>query len=107
MRVIERFEELVVKVLEVMGRVLDGDEVDVLTHPTVGPLFGSFKLEHHVYTIPFRLYNSWLHNNRTKIGLDMSQVKIPQMKLGLNQLWDTPSNDEKQWVQVNPSRPLS
>lgn len=27
--VIERFEELVVKVLEVMGRVLDGDEVDV------------------------------------------------------------------------------
>lgn len=29
MRVIERFEELVVKVLEVMGRVLDGDEVDV------------------------------------------------------------------------------
>lgn len=27
--VIERFEELVVKVIEVMGRVLDGDEVDV------------------------------------------------------------------------------
>ena len=23
--------------------------------------------------------------------------------LELNQLWDTPSNDEKQWVQVNPS----
>ncbi len=29
MRVIERFEELVVKVIEVMGSVLDGDEVDV------------------------------------------------------------------------------
>ena len=49
------------------GDIIDIDiESNVLTHPTVGPLFGSFKLEHHVYTVPFRLYNSWLHNNRTK-----------------------------------------
>ena len=86
-----------------------GDTIDidinssVLTHPTTGPLFGSFKLEHHVYTGPVRLYNSWLHNNRTKIGLNMEQVKLPQIKVKLNQLWDTPSNDEKQWIQVNPS----
>lgn len=76
---------------------------NVLTHPTTGPLFGSFKLEHHVYTGPVRLYNSWLHNNRTKIGLNMEQVKLPQIKVKLNQLWDSPSNDEKQWLQVNPS----
>ena len=51
------------------GDIIDIDiEANVLTHPTVGPLFGSFKLEHHVYTIPFRLYNSWLHNNRTKMN---------------------------------------
>ena len=68
------------------GDIIDIDiEANVLTHPTIGPLFGSFKLEHHVYTIPFRLYNSWLHNNRTKIGLDMSQVKIPQLNVGLIQ----------------------
>lgn len=76
---------------------------NVLTHPTTGPLFGSFKLEHHVYTGPVRLYNSWLHNNRTKIGLNMEQVKLPQIKVNIKTLSDTPSNEEKQWIQVNPS----
>lgn len=86
------------------GDTFDIDiDSNVLTHPTTGPLFGSFKLEHHVYTGPVRLYNSWLHNNRTKIGLNMEQVKLPQIKVKLNQLWDAPSNDEKQWIQVNPS----
>lgn len=86
------------------GDTFDIDiDSNVLTHPTTGPLFGSFKLEHHVYTGPVRLYNSWLHNNRTKIGLNMEQVKLPQIKVKLNQLWDTPSNNEKQWIQVNPS----
>ena len=33
----------------------------------------------------------------------MEQVKLPQIKVKLNQLWDFPSNDEKQWIQVNPS----
>jgi hypothetical protein len=75
--------------------------VNFLTHPTVGPLFGSFKLEHHIYTIPFRLYNSWLHNNRTKIGLDMSQVKIPQLNVALKNTDNPTANDE--WTQVNPS----
>lgn len=86
------------------GDTFDIDiDSNVLTHPTTGPLFGSFKLEHHIYTGPVRLYNSWLHNNRTKIGLNMEQVRLPQIKVKLNQLWDSPSNDEKQWVQVNPS----
>lgn len=86
------------------GDTFDIDiDSNVLTHPTTGPLFGSFKLEHHVYTGPVRLYNSWLHNNRTKIGLNMEQVKLPQIRVKLNQLWDAPSNDEKQWIQINPS----
>ena len=86
------------------GDTFDIDiDSNVLTHPTTGPLFGSFKLEHHIYTGPVRLYNSWLHNNRTKIGLNMEQVKLPQIKVTLNQLWDNPSNEEKQWIQVNPS----
>lgn len=84
------------------GDIIDIDiEANVLTHPTVGPLFGSFKLEHHVYTVPFRLYNSWLHNNRTKIGLDMSQVKIPQLNVGLKKTDNPKAEDE--WTQVNPS----
>lgn len=86
------------------GDTFDIDiDSNVLTHPTTGPLFGSFKLEHHIYTGPVRLYNSWLHNNRTKIGLNMEQVKLPQMKVTIKTTADTPSNEEKQWIQVNPS----
>lgn len=86
------------------GDTFDIDiDSNVLTHPTTGPLFGSFKLEHHVYTGPVRLYNSWLHNNRTKIGLNMEQVKLPQIKVNIKTLSDSPSNEKKQWIQVNPS----
>jgi hypothetical protein len=86
------------------GDTFDIDiDSNVLTHPTTGPLFGSFKLEHHIYTGPVRLYNSWLHNNRTKIGLNMEQVKLPQIKTRIRTLSDTPSNEEEQWIQVNPS----
>ena len=54
-------------------------EASVLTHPTVGPLFGSFKLQGEYYVCPIRLYNSWLHNNRTGIGMKMSDIKLPMM----------------------------
>lgn len=88
------------------GDILDIDiEANALTHPTVGPLFGSFKLEHHLYTIPFRLYNSWLHNNRAKIGLDMSQVKIPQIQATIKES-DNPSSEDE-FTQINPSCLLS
>lgn len=54
-----------------------------LTHPTLGPLFGSYKLQHFVFTCPMRLYNSWLHNNRTGIGMKMSQIKLPRITIGI------------------------
>lgn len=86
------------------GDTFDIDiDANVLTHPTTGPLFGSFKLEHHIYTAPVRLYNSWLHNNRTKIGLNMAQVKLPQMTVTLNATHDNAKTEETQWNQVNPS----
>lgn len=89
------------------GDTFDIDiDANVLTHPTTGPLFGSFKLEHHIYTVPVRLYNSWLHNNRTKIGLNMSQVKLPQITVTLKKTHDNvykKNEEEFQWKQVNPS----
>lgn len=86
------------------GDTFDIDvDANVLTHPTTGPLFGSFKLEHHIYAAPVRLYNSWLHNNRTKIGLNMAQVKLPQINVTLNNEYDTITKEEEQWNQVNPS----
>lgn len=86
------------------GDTFDIDiDANVLTHPTTGPLFGSFKLEHHIYAAPVRLYNSWLHNNRTKIGLNMAKVKLPQISVTLNSEYDTMTTEEDQWNQVNPS----
>ena len=53
----------------------------VLTHPTVGPLFGSYKLQLDIFTCPIRLYNSALHNNQLNVGLDMSKVKLPRFEV--------------------------
>ena len=52
----------------------------VMTHPTVGPLFGSYKLQLDLFECPIRLYNAMLHNNALKIGLDMSKVKFQKVK---------------------------
>lgn len=57
---------------------------EVLTHPTVGPLFGSFKWQLDIFTCPIRLYNSLLHNNALNIGLDMSKVKFPKFAVKVN-----------------------
>lgn len=64
---------------------LPGDTFDinidtkVLTHPTVGPLFGSYKLQIDIFTAPIRLYNAMLHNNALNVGLDISKVKLPTL----------------------------
>lgn len=48
-----------------------------LTHPTIGPLFGSFKQQNDFFFCPIRLYNAMLHNNALNIGLNMKSVKFP------------------------------
>ena len=64
---------------------LPGDTVNInlntkiLTHPTIGPLFGSFKFQADVFTCPIRLYNAQLHNNKLGIGMDMKKVKLPKL----------------------------
>lgn len=66
------------KIYAQKGDIFDIDlNSKALTHPTVGPLFGAYKLQHFVFTCPIRLYNSWLHNNRLGVGLKMSQIKLP------------------------------
>lgn len=62
---------------------LPGDTFDIElqahtnTHPTVGPLFGSFKLQYDLFLCPIRLYHSALHNNALGIGMKMNQIKLP------------------------------
>ena len=41
-------------------------DTKIMTHPTVGPLFGTFKFQADVFTCPIRLYNAMLHNNATE-----------------------------------------
>lgn len=71
-----------------MSRVaLPGDtwdlelDADVLTHPTIGPLFGDYKLQVDTFFAPLRLYNSAIHNNMVGIGLKMQNVLLPKMRL--------------------------
>lgn len=66
------------KLVAQKGDIFDIQMINkTLTRPTVGPLFGAYKLQHFIFTVPIRLYNSWLHNNRTRIGLKMSDIKLP------------------------------
>lgn len=69
------------KILCQKGDIIDINLINkTLSQPTLGPLFGSFKLQHFLFFGGFRLYNSWLHNNRTGIGMKMSDIKLPMMK---------------------------
>jgi hypothetical protein len=56
-------------------------DCDVKTLPTVGPLFGSYKVQLDVFQCPVRLYNGKLHMNMLNIGMDMSQILLPQVEL--------------------------
>lgn len=73
------------KLIGLPGDTFDIDiDTKVLTHPTVGPLFGSYKLQIDIFTAPFRLYNAMLHNNALNVGLDMSKVKLPKLDQVVN-----------------------
>ena len=68
------------KLIGLPGDTFDIDiDTKVLTHPTIGPLFGSYKLQIDIFTAPFRLYNAMLHNNALNVGLDISKVKLPNL----------------------------
>ena len=67
------------KMLALPGDTFDIElDTKVMTHPTVGPLFGQFKMQLDVFTCPLRLYQAQLHNNALNIGLDMKKVKLPK-----------------------------
>ena len=75
-------------------------DVDVLTHPTTGPLFGSYKIQLDVFQIPIRLYQAMLHMNALGIGMDMSQVLLPLITIyGHNPVITKPIDNQ----QINAS----
>ena len=74
---------------------------EVMTLPTIGPLFGSYKVQLDVFEVPIRLYNGKLHMNLLNVGMDMSQIKLPQVNLGAT------SNTIEDNSQINSSAILS
>ena len=77
-----------------------------LTHPTIGPLFGSFKQQNDFFFCPIRLYNAMLHNNALNIGLNMKQVKFPMINLLTRLITDEsylPGSGETLYNIINPS----
>ncbi|AXH72100.1 MAG: major capsid protein [Microviridae sp.] len=85
---------------------LPGDTFDInlnadcLTHPTIGPLFGHWKIQLDVFQIPIRLYQAQLHMNALGIGMNMSQVKLPQLGMYQRGIDKTKPIDNQ---QINPS----
>lgn len=69
---------------------LPGDKLEIdlnceiLTVPTVGPLFGSYKVQLDVFEVPMRLYNAKLHMNKLGVGMDMAKILLPQVGIRTN-----------------------
>lgn len=74
--------------LKLVGTNHDTFDIDldsfVRTLPTQGPLFGSFKLQADIFSVPIRLYQGILHNNPIDIGLKMNQVYLPKLMVTHN-----------------------
>jgi len=56
-------------------------DCDVKTLPTIGPLFGSYKVQLDVFEVPVRLFQGKLHLNKLELGREMDKVHLPQVKL--------------------------
>nr|DAR47480.1 MAG TPA: Major capsid protein [Microviridae sp.] len=96
--------------------MLPGDTFDIetrchtLTHPTIGPLFGSFKQQNDFFFCPIRLYNAMLHNNALNIGLNMKNVRLPVLEFPgalLDQSSEMPGSGGTLKRHINPSSLLS
>lgn len=75
-------------------------DCDIKTHPTIGPLFGSYKIQLDVFVCPIRLYQGELHNNKLGIGMKMNSVMLPQIEMEADILDKTKDPDNQ---QINPS----
>lgn len=60
---------------------IDISRLQIMTLPTLGPLFGSFKFQAEVFTSPMKNYNADLHMNLQGTGLNMANIKLPQIRL--------------------------
>lgn len=79
-------------------------DAHVLTSPTIGPLFGSMKLQLDVFQAPIRLYHKELMYNKTQIGLAMEKIYLPQVRVEGGKIDQQKPVDNQ---QINPSSLLA
>lgn len=92
------------KILMTPGDTMEIDLThQIMTHPTIGPLFGSYKVQADVFQCPIRLYNAMLHNNALNIGLKMSDVKLPKIEVSLYGDDENYSNRGNNYKQISES----
>lgn len=75
-------------------------DCDVKTLPTIGPLFGSYKVQLDVFEVPVRLFQGKLHLNKLELGREMDKVHLPQVKL---KHYYRPTDVYDDNSQINPS----
>ena len=92
------------KILMTPGDTMEIDLThQILTHPTIGPLFGSYKVQADMFQCPIRLYNAMLHNNALNIGLKMSDVKLPKTSVQIGSLDTDRNTDTNTDTQISTS----
>lgn len=79
----------------------------VRTIPSIGPMYGTYKLQMDVFECPIRLYNGLLHNNMTNIGLSMDQVILPKITLSTKVLNPKDYSYERTNSQIAPDSLLN
>lgn len=80
---------------------------NVMTLPTLGPLFGSFKMQMDIFQVPIRLYNARLHMNELGIGMNMKNVKFPTLRLSTRSLQRYNGRTSLENWQINQSSLLA
>lgn len=92
------------KILMTPGDTMEIDLThQIITHPTIGPLFGSYKVQADVFQCPIRLYNAMLHNNALNIGLKMNDVKLPKLEVQLSDIDTLANNASTEDKQISES----
>lgn len=86
-------------------RIKMGIEAQVITPGTISAVYGSQKFQIDVFTFALRLYNAKLHNNQLGIGLDMTQVKFPQVWVQAPRM--TNIKEQINSIQIHPSSILA
>ena len=78
-------------------------DAKVFTFPTLGPLFGSYKMQIDMFTCPIRLYISELHNNALNVGMNMASIKLPKLQMRNNTIANLKPTEANEFPQISPS----